>query len=349
VVLFLWDHTFIAHDLALAAVTAPRVRDCAAAEVSNAAPAKRIAVLNFSTNNAPEFLSRVVRNVMEVAIFASGEFQLLEWEHIQKVLKGSAWESKGDPDAADSIELGEKLKADYLVVGSIDKTDDYRITARVISVDEKKILIAYSKKFSSAGDIDRVAEKMAQDVNDDIRNYVRTGILERRFYDTYKIVMGLEGQCVNPLGIFHAMVNAGYGFIFTTAVQNVLLEDFFLGVGVGYYRFSGRASSSDSLTIVPIYLNIGYTVRFYRRFFIQPVLSPGFAFISLKHGREPGFDMPADSERSYSEPMLSAGVYLGLNPLDRMALKLGMRYEFIYEPADLLQVLIVGIGLYYSF
>jgi hypothetical protein len=315
------------------------------AEPDPGTASRRIAVMDFTTNNTPEHYSRIVRNIMEVTLFATGDFTLVEWEHIQEVMKGARWEQGRDMDVPDSVAIGNRLDTDFMVVGSIDRLDEYRINARVIAVREKRILIAYSRKFSSIGDLDRASEKMAQEMSGDVGNYVRTGEVRRRFYDPFMIRCGLRGEFVNPLGRYRNLVNNGFGVVFSANVDHLPAENFFLGLSVGMRRHSGRKNSSDSLAIYPLCIDAGYSLPLYRRILLVPEVSPGIAFIVMKHGYLPGFSMYPGSERTYTEPMVSAGFSLALMPSRHFTMRFSARYGFIYEPAGVMQYVIFGFGI----
>ena len=310
---------------------------------------KRVAVLKFATNNTPENFSRIVRNLMEVSLYASGEFQLLEWEHIQKVLANHQWQNRKNIDINDSVRLGKALGTDFLVVGSIDKIADYRITTRVVSVKDKRILMAYSQKFSDATEVDSIVEKMAQKVSQDIRRYVQTGIVDRQFYDTFKIKVGAEFNYIQPIGGFKDLVNGGFGFTFTTTVENIFFDNFFLGIGVGYYSFTGAANSSDSLRIIPLHFDVGYVFQVHRRLSLAPVLSPGFSFLTLKHGLGLGFNMLENSEKSYTEPSLMLGFNIDLHPSQHFNIVFSTKYGFIYETKGMNHFILFSLGVLYVF
>ncbi len=309
---------------------------------------KKIAVLGFSNNNTPEYVSRAVRNIIEVAIFASGDFQLIEYEHIRKVIQGSGFGKEGMGDA-DAIELGGRLKADYLIAGSIDKIEKYRITARAISIAEKKILVAYSHDIDGMGELDRITEKIAKDIAADIEDFERTGTLRRHFYDVYRIKTRLSGELITPLGRFHDLVNNGYGISITTEIGNVFIDNVFVCLGVGYQRFTGKISSSDSCALVPLWLSLGFDLELSRMMSLKPSVSSGMAFITMKHGITPGFNMAPGSERTCAEPMFAAGVSYNVRPMRHLDIDFSVRYGFIYEPEGPLHFMVFGFGFGYSF
>ncbi|MBN1532830.1 MAG: hypothetical protein JXA20_09225 [Spirochaetes bacterium] len=321
----------------------------AQAEPDAGISSRRIAVMDFATNNTPEYYSRIVRNIMEVTLFASGDFTLVEWEHIQEVLQGTGWEGDGDMNLQNSVVLGNRLDTDFMVVGSIDRIDQYRINARVIAVAEKRILIAYSRKFSSIGELDRASEKMAQDISGDIANYVRTGEVQRRFYDSYTIRCGFRGEFINPIGRYKNLVNDGFGAVFSAHVDHLPAENFHLGFTAGMRRHSGRRNSSDSLRVFPFMIDAGYSFSLYRRIMLVPEISAGIACIAMKHGYLPGFNMFPGSERTYTEPIVSANLTLALVPSRHVTMRFSAGYGFIYEPAGLMQYVASGIGVQFVF
>lgn len=310
---------------------------------------KRLAVLEFSSNNTPDYFARIMRNTMEVSLYSAGEFQLLEWEQIQKVLMKKRERSGDAADVTGSVKLGEELGTDFLIAGSIDKIDEYRISARVVSVREKKILMAYSVTFRSAAQIDSIVEKMAQEMARDIRKYVETGELGRRFYDQYKIKIGIEFNYLQPLGRYNRLVNGGFGGSFESGIENVFIDNFYMGISIGYYRHSGRLNSDDRLTSIPVYVNTGYRIPLLRRVHLIPLISPGFAFITMKHGFGPGFSTQENTERSFVEPSIMAGLSLAVIPVQGFDIRFTARYGCIYETVGVIQFISMGIGTFFSF
>ena len=100
---------------------------------------KRVAILSFTANNVQKAFARIVRNNVEITYFKEQKFQLLEQRKIDLVLKTQRNNQKICNKANCAIDLGQLLKVDYVVIGSIDKLNTYTINIKVVNVKEKRI------------------------------------------------------------------------------------------------------------------------------------------------------------------------------------------------------------------
>jgi curli biogenesis system outer membrane secretion channel CsgG len=96
---------------------------------------KRIAVLDFAANNVPVSHAKIVRNALEVALFNSDRFRLLEREQIETILRERRIRGSDLKGTENSIEIGKTIASDYVITGSVDKIGRPSITVRVVSVE----------------------------------------------------------------------------------------------------------------------------------------------------------------------------------------------------------------------
>ncbi len=335
--------------IVLSCVVIPVRLGASEASVDPTAERKRVAIISFNANNVPTAHANIVRNLVEVALYSSNAFNLVEWEQVQKVMKSYGRDTIANTDMKSSLELGRLLATDYLVVGSVDKIDEYRVTIRVVSIREKKIIIAYSRAYGSETGTEAVVEKMARDTARDLQKYIRTGSIEGRFYDHHRILLGVEANYLYPAGRFYDLVNAGPGIALQGVIEHVFIDNLVMGVGASYSRLSGKENANDSITIMSLSFPVSY--RFYpqKRFFLGPIISPGLAFLTIAHGEGAGFNMRDNYTDNFIEPICAGGGVIGVLPTDHLTVQFSAQYGFIYEREGVFQFYMYCLGVFFSF
>ena len=82
---------------------------------------KRLAVLDFSANNTSPTYARIIRNQIEVSLYRTNVFDILERNKMELILKEQEFETTGCIDTSCAIRIGKLLSVDYVALGSIDK------------------------------------------------------------------------------------------------------------------------------------------------------------------------------------------------------------------------------------
>ncbi|MFC1670664.1 CsgG/HfaB family protein [Spirochaetota bacterium] len=310
---------------------------------------KKIAVMNFSANNVPASYSKIVRNSIEISLYQTGDFQMLERERIDKVLSEHKISKVPSNDTSKAISIGKTLATDFIIVGSLDRIKEYKIAVRVVSVKQAKIVMAYSQTFSSAGDMDGTVEKIAKRIASDIRRYVRTGKITPRFYDFHDISIGASFVYVAPLRDFYDILNPGYGFNVEFTIDDIFLDNLIFGLEFGFCHFTGRKNSSDEAIFVNIMLSVYYRFKIFKSFYINPLFSFGPDFMTFKHGSGEGFDMDENTDKNVIEPMAKLGVIFGFIPIESLKLEFALKYGMIYEKDGVMDFISFQMGAFYIF
>jgi TolB-like protein len=310
---------------------------------------KRIAVFDFAANNtAPEY-AKIVRNFVETSLFATNDFRLIEREHIEKVLREKNIKVAPSADTSKAVILGRSLSADFIIVGSIDKLEKYRITLRVVEIEKGEILAAYTRDFSSRDEIDTISDKFAKRISADIRQYLKKGSLNRGFYDAHDLNLSLRFNYIYPLGSLGSMVNPGIGGSFEAGVGNIFMEDLSLGFGFGYINFTGKKNAKDTCTFVPIMISAGYAIHIFKRLYLQPGVSVGMNIVTLKHGQGKGFTMEENTAKVSVDPLIKAGMLIGLVPVETIHIQIGSRYGLNYEKDERFYFIEFEFGVMFVF
>jgi hypothetical protein len=98
----------------------------------------RIAIVNFSANNTDIGVARGVRNSVEIDFFKDGSFDILEQSQIDMILRERKMQLSECKDEKCAAKIGELLKANYEIIGSVDKLGVFTVNVKVVEVKESK-------------------------------------------------------------------------------------------------------------------------------------------------------------------------------------------------------------------
>ncbi|MCP4133821.1 MAG: hypothetical protein GY754_22825 [bacterium] len=282
---------------------------------------KRIAVLNFSANNIVESYTIVARDNIEKSFLQTNKYHMLEREMVRMVLKSSNCR-----ETICAVKIGQSISADYVVYGSIDGVDEkkYIITVRVVDVNSSRIVFADAITCPSKKDILKKSINMGGKTAVAMDSIVSGKPVE--YNDSavaapLRIHLSLSGAYLLPVSDFTQIVSGGFAASFSANIENLFISNLILGVGSGYYRLPGK-NDTDSVSIIPLFFNCGYSFTFLDRFFVSPLLSFGAGYNSLTDNTGTG---------SSIEAILRAGLYLGYKPNSRHTIHLGSAYYAIVE------------------
>lgn len=313
---------------------------------TNDAPAaekNRITVLDLTPGNVSESLARVARNSLELSLYNSG-FTLLEREQIEKVTRELKIKQIGLNDTEGALLIGKSLSTDYIIVGGIDRIDKFKIMIRVVSVDGARILFVYSRDFSTESEIESAVQKMSVRMTRDIRNYIKTGMINEKS-DRPDLLISSRFRYLVPVNDFAEMVKPGFGFILEGGVDNLFIENLFAGLEAGFYAFAGKVNSSDRCLFFPLLLDLGYRIHPSGTFHVSPVLSGGLNYITLRHGRGEGFSMPDDTRKTTLEPIIRGSVIFGFLVAESCYVQLGIGYSAVLESRGTMGFADMSLGL----
>ena len=308
---------------------------------------KRLAVLDFTSHNVPPSYAVIIRNSLEVSLYKHQYFEMLEREKIDLVFKELDVREKCEKTSC-IVTVGKTLSADYAVTGSISKSDDYNITARVVYIPEGTILFAYSKYFNSENQVDGVIKNLSEDIVRDIKQYNNNNnneLLKQAHDQThYQTHVSLKINYLYPRNKFYEIVDPGYGVSLIYGFSNIIVQDSLIELESGYYRFKGKKNDSDMAHIFPIMLNAGYHIYPGDTFYLLPELSLGAASILLQHGEGNGFEMDENSSRFSLEPIFGISFIAGFI-FTNYNLTLGISYNSIYESDNFINFINLNTGL----
>jgi hypothetical protein len=306
---------------------------------------KKIAVLDIGANNVQASYGNIVRNSLEVSLFNTDIFQLLDRDELKTAASRLKLGIGSNSSEDDIIKLGKSVSADFLVSGSIDKIDDIKITFKVYSIKEGIVIIAYSREISSVEKIDDAVKVLTDKILRDINTYVTKGRIKSPVFENHRVFVGGHGDYNMPKGSLKTLLKTSIGFGFGFEIDNMLTDNNYFGVDIGYSRMSGKENSNDSAVFIPVLLAGGYRWYAARWLCVKGEIGGGFSMVTLKHGEGEGFNMTDNTEKRSVDPMMRIGAGFGFSPGYDVNIEALVHYGRYFESGGALSFYSVSLGV----
>ncbi len=121
----------------------------------------RIVVLNFDAKNTYTGYGELVREKLEASLYKTDQFDILERNEMQIILKEQGLQMSGCVEDSCFVELGKILSADIAAYGSIIKLKKYNITLKIVDVKKSRILFIDTSTAGSEEEIQTEVETLA--------------------------------------------------------------------------------------------------------------------------------------------------------------------------------------------
>lgn len=218
----------------------------------------RIAVVNFAANNTDAGISRGVRNSVEMNLFRDGSFDILEQSQMDIVLKERKLQLMECSDEKCAAKLGKLLKADYVIIGSVDKLGDFTVNVKVVDVKEGKIVISESKDAREIGGLKPASEDVTRKVASRIK-----GRTQAKGTFPYPVFMNANFLFAMPVGYLKEVSDRGYGASLSVRIENLLVTGFFCGLEAQFMYFDGTGKMHHAM-MIPFAADIGYAYTIWK-------------------------------------------------------------------------------------
>lgn len=296
----------------------------------------RLAVLDLSAVNVPDFYAGTVRDRVEVSLYKSNRIELLERNKVQLVLKEHNLISSACKDDSCAVQIGRFLSATHVIVGNVTYLDTYTITLRVVDVSRGKIVYADSESVPARPQIVGASTKIAARILEHIEGIHSDGSLSSK----HPFILSIGGGYVQPIGVFSRIARGGYSVSLIGAVNNVGVNNLYLGIKGGFNRFWGKGDVNYSC-IVPFTALIGYVFNLPGSFFISPSLSAGGAWNYVNKEKS--------NNRGVVEPIINPGITVGYRITPNFSIVIGSDYHAIFERNVVIQLMTFNCCVSFSF
>jgi len=126
-----------------------------------AAERKKVAVLNFVPNNVPASYAAVVRDIVEVHLYKTNAFDILERSRIDAILAEQGFNQTGCSDTGCAVKLGQMLSVDMIVIGSVNRLTRFTITLKYVDVRKGSVEYADCEIARVEGAIEEAIDLLA--------------------------------------------------------------------------------------------------------------------------------------------------------------------------------------------
>jgi hypothetical protein len=180
----------------------------------NASEKVKIAILNITANNTSESTAAAVRDILEIALYKTNEFELLERNKMDVVLKEQGLQMTGCTDTSCAVEIGKMLSADMVLIGSISKLGKYTIAVKLIDIKVSKIVFADSDESDSENDIRESLNRLVgRMIKSKQNNYIITEEPEPASEISSSLLeeLGIKDKTYDKTGYFLRGIVPGWG------------------------------------------------------------------------------------------------------------------------------------------
>jgi len=292
----------------------------------------RIAVLDFTASNLPDVYAATSRDNIEVSLYKTGKFELLERNRVQLAIKEQNLPADCRSDECVS-KIGKLLSATHVLTGSITQIKKCTVTVRLIDVSQGKIVYADEESVDKKENINTALANLSKRIQSKIQTLTPAQVSN----NSREIAISASAGYVNPQGVLSNLEKSGYS-IGLSAQYNKVYKDFYLGSTLEFISLSGKGSVSK-VNIIPLTLDVGYNSPIYNRFFITPALSCGYA---LNHTTK-------DKTTNSLEPIFLFSLSPSYGLTEKVYIKVDPEYSCIIERSGLIRYFSIIGSLQYIY
>ncbi len=299
---------------------------------------KRIAVLNFTANNTTEDIARIVRNNIELNLFKSNKFEVLEHDRLEYILKERKFLLSDCREETCALEIGHMLSAEYVIIGSVSKLKTYNILIKVLHVKTKQLIIADSTDIDKIENIRRVSLKLSNNVANEIEDL---GTQKKQVERPIALYSSLHFQYASPISYLKDLVNPGFGLTISCGVEDILFKNFQLGFDFQYLYFNGKSNVTHHAVLIPATLTTGYRVPV-GNLSIIPSVSAGASYDSVYYYTS--LDKSSYSGDSTVQAVAKGGLALEYRFFSLFYVRIGSEYGAVFERDGRIEFWCSGFG-----
>jgi hypothetical protein len=110
------------------------------ADILFAEEKSRVAVLDFAAKNLSKDDADILADFFRSELIKTGKFEVLDRNHISKILDEQHFQSSGTTDAKNAVKIGKLINTQYVFVGAYSKLDSlFMLNIEMVNVKTGKI------------------------------------------------------------------------------------------------------------------------------------------------------------------------------------------------------------------
>jgi hypothetical protein len=215
---------------------------------------KRIAVLKITTQEDLSTPGRIMRNSIEYRLFQTGFYDILERDQVDIILKEKKQRVTPCNDKKCAARIGSLVSADYVIIGTLNRSKEYDINVKVINVSRNTIVVNIAKDRSSLENIRPFSEKLADELHGKLID-VDKGI---QLPHAGSVFFSTDFSYLTPAGGLSDILGTGYGATLQGGIKHTLVDNLFLGLSLNALSFRGKSRITHHAMLLPVFLEAAY-------------------------------------------------------------------------------------------
>jgi hypothetical protein len=301
----------------------------------------RIAIFDISVNSTvneqnlttEDISSKVVRNKIEVSLFSTGKYELLERDSIQLILKERDLIGSNFENTNNAVKAGKYLYADFVIAGSLTYIDNYILNIRIINVSRGTILFVGSKNYTDKNDYLKYALILTEEMKAAIEKNEEAPE-KKKHEKSYLFNLLLSGGVAVPLFEWDSLSKTGFNIKLQAYFEWKNIPCFTAGLSIGYV-YNELKDLSGLAHGIPILAGLGYSFRIKQIISIVPQFQAGINYSILQIG---------DKTWQAFEPIIAPGLIISVNLSKNFFLLVSADWSFIFETGGTIQNLNINAG-----
>ncbi len=308
----------------------------------NAYANQRAAVMNLIANNCADSLALAVSDMLSGRIYDTGVFTLIERGQMQSILKEQEFQMSGCTDQSCAVKIGQLLSAEKIVIGSVNKTDTFKIEIKIVDIATARIDANFSASSADEAGFEAATIELARQVAD---HYGKEAWFGEKNYRVY-----LSGLYLMPMGDYADIAKAGMGANLGFSAEHIAFRNSIVGLSAGFFLLGANKDTAEPIQAMQLTVYAGYALPVMDSLKIIPQIGLGLA-IQKTGIDENGKDENCDYEytaKSYNDPLASLAIEIDYRVHRKVNVFIATSYTAFFEKSTTLTAAGVSLGVKYN-
>jgi hypothetical protein len=236
-----------------------------------------IAVVKIQANNCDPSLGIAIEELVIGKLYSNSQFVLMEKSQIDRIAQRSGFIDFDISDNDLMAKLGQVLKVDKIIVGSISKIGKYRLDIRSIDVLSGKIELSVITESDNEDEIETKSDESVLQIE---RYYLGNSQISGKFDVSFSI------SSFYPRGKLSEYIKNAKGGFASFYYNKIFDSNFSACLSAGIYGSDGKKEEIQSLYLFPIELTIGPVYKISKAVSFNPSGGIGFIYSKLARDRD---------------------------------------------------------------
>jgi hypothetical protein len=287
-----------------------------------------------TTDNA---YAKLIRNKIELSLYSSGNYELLERNSIQIIMKEHGLMGAAYENTDFAIKAGQYLSADFVIVGSISNLEGYTLSIKIVNIKKGNILFIGAKTYTDKNDYIKYTLILTEEIKTAIEKHDKDDEISFKKKEDRAVLFNilLSGGVSLPLFTWESISKTGYNIKLQSYIELKNKPAITAGLSIGYLSNELKDASGIAHGI-PVMVNIGYSFHIKEILAIVPQFQVGINYSILQM-----------NEKTWQsvEPVIAPGLIISLNLSKNIYVLISADWSFIFETTGTVQSININAGL----